>query len=72
VVVTVEMLSAVERIEIHDVTGRVVRVLANVGAASEIVWDGMILDGTRAPTGVYWMVGRSGEHATTRELTVIR
>ena len=63
------------RIEIFDVTGRRVRLLADHDAApgwSSESWDLKADDGMRVSDGVYYALGRIGGTSFSRRLTVLR
>jgi hypothetical protein len=63
------------RIEIFDVSGRRVRLLADHDAApgwSSESWDLKADDGTRVSSGVYYALGRIAGTSFSRRLTVLR
>jgi len=62
-------------LEIYDTAGRLVRRAGagRYGAGEhEIVWDGCDPDGRPAPTGVYFVVFRSGDLRQQRMITLVR
>lgn len=63
------------RVEVLDVAGRVVRVLADGpfanGVVHELTWDGTDAQGRRAASGIYLCRLRSPSFADTRKMTLL-
>ena len=63
------------RLEVYDVTGRLVRTLTDrtLGAGEHrIAWDGRADDGQRVGTGVYFYRFEAGDVRETRKLVLFR
>jgi hypothetical protein len=63
------------RLDIYDVTGRLVQNIA-AGRESEgphaVVWDGTDLQGRRVSSGVYLYTFQAGAHRATGRMMVVR
>jgi flagellar hook assembly protein FlgD len=64
------------RLAVHDVAGRLVRVLADDKSREagrfEAVWDGRNGSGVESATGVYFCRLQAGEPVLVRKMTLIR
>jgi len=64
------------RLDVIDVTGRLVRALASGGAEDaaerDWSWDGRRTDGTRASSGLYYLVAQAGGKTAARSAVLIR
>ena len=61
----------IERLEVVDVRGRVVRRLLAPSAAGQIRWNGTLESGAEAPAGVYFIRVRYAETTLIRRVTRI-
>jgi len=61
---------ALDRLEILDASGRIVRALPAGG--TEVVWDGRTESGTPAPAGIYFLNLTAPGGAETRRLVLLR
>jgi len=63
------------KVEVYDVTGRRIKVLASgereVGKVYETSWDGTGPDGGRVPAGVYFVTMRSAGRASSQKVILI-
>jgi hypothetical protein len=62
------------RLEVFSVTGRRVRVLADVEGGGEfhVAWDGQDRRGREVPAGVYFLRLDAGDVSLTRKMTLLR
>ncbi len=60
------------RVEVFDVSGRLVMTLTPESASADFVWSGERAEGTRAPSGVYFVRAAHGGRAVVKRLTVVR
>ena len=63
------------RIGVYDVTGRLIRTLADSPQAAgmhPVIWDGRNRDGSDAPSGLYFVRVRAGSFVQSRKLVLVR
>jgi flagellar hook assembly protein FlgD len=61
-------------LRVYDATGRAIRTLVDRPAAAgrfEVVWDGRVESGARAPAGVYLLTLRVGDMEVHRKVAVL-
>ena len=67
--------TAFTRLDLFDVSGRLVRILANEQLSSgphAAIWDGRDSEGRSMATGVYFARLRCGSHTDTKQLILLR
>ena len=63
------------RVRLHDLSGRVVRVLADAEfgpGAHALSWDGRDGNGNPQPSGIYYLKAETGDRVAVRKLVRIR